>query len=176
MKGNITRRGKNSFRLKFDAGIDANGKRKIQYHTFRGSKREAQDKLTELMASFGRVLTSRQARPWSAILSAAVSTNGKHPAKSQRSRQLGIVNSMKNIAPFIGGKVLQKLRRTDIESWHTTLRNSGHEKGKGGIGPRTIGHAHRVLSKALTMPPRITSSSASSPSWRPLLRPPTTKW
>ena len=64
MKGNITRRGKNSFRLKFDAGIDANGKRKIQYHTFRGSKREAQDKLTELMASFGRVLTSRQARPW----------------------------------------------------------------------------------------------------------------
>ena len=53
MKGNITRRGKNSFRLKFDAGIDANGKRKIQYHTFRGSKREAEDKLTELMASVG---------------------------------------------------------------------------------------------------------------------------
>ena len=43
MKGNITKRGKNSFRLKFDAGIDANGKRKIQYHTFRGTKREAQD-------------------------------------------------------------------------------------------------------------------------------------
>jgi hypothetical protein len=41
MKGNITRRGKNSFRLKFDAGNDANGKRKIQYHTFRGTKREA---------------------------------------------------------------------------------------------------------------------------------------
>jgi tRNA A37 threonylcarbamoyladenosine dehydratase len=53
MKGNITKRGKNSFRLKFDAGIDANGKRKIQYHSFRGSKREAQDKLTELMASVG---------------------------------------------------------------------------------------------------------------------------
>ena len=54
------------------------------------------------------------------------------------------------IAPHIGARVLQKLRRTDIESWHTTLRNSGHAKGKGGIGPRTIGHAHRVLSKALT--------------------------
>ena len=54
MKGNITRRGKNSFRLKFDSGIDANGKRKIQYHTFRGTKREAEDRLTELMASVGK--------------------------------------------------------------------------------------------------------------------------
>jgi integrase len=34
------------------------------------------------------------------------------------------------------------LSRLDLEAWHTALRN-------GGLAPRTIGHAHRVLSKAL---------------------------
>jgi integrase len=53
------------------------------------------------------------------------------------------------IAPHLGTKLLQKLRPLDIEGWHTTLRNSGRADGKGGVAPRTIGHAHRVLGKAL---------------------------
>lgn len=54
------------------------------------------------------------------------------------------------IAPHIGTKVVQKLRPLDIEEWHTTLRTRGHADGKRGIEARTIGHAHRVLSKALS--------------------------
>src|SRR5262249_43113341 len=42
-----------------------------------------------------------------------------------------------------------KMRPLDIEEWHTVLRNSGRVGGKGGVAARTIGHAHRVLSKAL---------------------------
>jgi integrase len=37
----------------------------------------------------------------------------------------------------------------DIEEWHATLRTGGRADGKGGLAPRTIGHAHRVLGKAL---------------------------
>jgi hypothetical protein len=52
MKGHIQQRGKNSWRLKFDAGRDEKtGKRKTQFHTFRGTKRQAQVKLAELIAS-----------------------------------------------------------------------------------------------------------------------------
>jgi integrase len=53
------------------------------------------------------------------------------------------------IVPHIGAKALRRLRPLDIEEWHVTLRNSGRVHGKGGLAPRTIGHAHRVLSKAL---------------------------
>jgi integrase len=53
------------------------------------------------------------------------------------------------IVPHIGAKLLQKLRTLDIEEWHTTLRTNGKANGKGGLAPRTIGHAHRVLGKAL---------------------------
>src|SRR5215510_2791754 len=48
--GNITKRGKNSWRLKFDVGVDA-GKRQTKYHTFKGTRKEAQVKLAELIAS-----------------------------------------------------------------------------------------------------------------------------
>lgn len=41
-------------------------------------------------------------------------------------------------------------RAIDIEEWHTKLRNNGRADGKGGLAPRTIGHAHRLLSSALT--------------------------
>jgi hypothetical protein len=51
VKGNITQRGKQSWRLKLDVGRDASGKRKISYQTFHGSKREAQRRLAELIAS-----------------------------------------------------------------------------------------------------------------------------
>ena len=47
------------------------------------------------------------------------------------------------IAPHLGAKALQKLTRLDIEGWHNILH-------QGGLAPRTIGHAHRVLSKALS--------------------------
>jgi integrase len=53
------------------------------------------------------------------------------------------------IVPSLGAKAVQKLRPLDIEEWHTTLRNGGRIRGKGGVAARTIGHAHRILGKAL---------------------------
>src|SRR5262249_14636675 len=151
MKGNITKRGENSWRLKFDAGRDANGKRKIQYHTFRGSKRQAQVRLAELIAS---VSNSTYIEPAKVTVGQFVSAridqwaaSGKISAvTANRYREL----NGNQIAPFIGAILLQKLRRLDVEKWHTDLRTSGRAKGKGGISARTIGHAHRVLAKALT--------------------------
>lgn len=54
------------------------------------------------------------------------------------------------IEPHLGNKELQKLTSLDVEAWHNELRTNGRADGKGGLAPRTIGHAHRVLSKALS--------------------------
>jgi integrase len=56
---------------------------------------------------------------------------------AQRYRQL-VENQL---VPHLGAKQLRDLRPRDIETWHTTLRET--------VEPRTVGHAHRVLSKAL---------------------------
>lgn len=150
MKGNITRRGKTSWRLKFDAGRDSSGNRQIQYHTVRGSKRDAQLKLAELIASVGR---SEFIEPSKLTVAEFVrarvdqwEASGDISARTaQRYRQL-VENQ---IVPHIGNKLVQKLRPLDIEAWHAALHNGGRVRGKGGIAARTIGHAHRVLHKAL---------------------------
>ena len=49
MRGNITRRGKNSWRLKFDVGIDGAGKRQTRYVTVKGKRQDAQRELTKLL-------------------------------------------------------------------------------------------------------------------------------
>jgi integrase len=149
MRGHIRRRGKNSWRLKFDAGRDAAGNRKI--HTFRGTKREAQVRLAELIASVAqssyvepnRITVKEFVRARVDAREAAGAISARTAA---RYREL-----MENqIVPHIGTKLLQKLRPLDIDHWHATLRTHGKARGRGGIAVRTIGHAHRVLSKALS--------------------------
>jgi hypothetical protein len=145
MKGHIRQRGKHSFELKFDAGRDpATGKRKIQYASFKGTKREAQIKLAALITSVGagsyvepsKSTVADFVRARVAQWEAAGDISGR---TAQRYRQL-VENQ---IAPHIGTKALQKLTRLDIEGWHNALH-------QGGLAARTIGHAHRVLSKALS--------------------------
>jgi integrase len=143
MRGHIRRRGLHSWELKFDVGCGPDGKRKIQYVAFRGSKREAHAKLTQLLAAVGQgdyVEPSKTAvadfvrsrvDQWEAAGDISART-------AQRYRQL----AENQIAPHLGAKALQKLKPLDIEDWHTALR-------KGGLAARTIGHAHRVLGKAL---------------------------
>ncbi len=150
MKGNITRRGKRSWRLKFDAGRDATGKRKIQYHTVKGTKTEAERKLIELLDALGkgtyvepsRLTVAEHVRArvdqWEAASDIA-------PKTAERYREL----IEGQIVPHLGAKQMQKLRAADIEKWHTTLRTSGRRDGNGGVSLRTVKHAHRLLSKCL---------------------------
>ena len=151
MKGHIQQRGKNSFRLKFDAGRDGEtGKRNIQYETFRGTKRQAQTRLAELIAAVAqekyvepsRVTVAEYVRKRVDAWEAAGTITAR---TAQRYRQL-VENQ---IVPHIGAKLLQKLRTPDVEHWHATLRTSGRVRGKGDLSARTIGHAHRILGHAM---------------------------
>jgi integrase len=152
MKGHIRRRGERSWELKFDLGLDEKtGRRVSQFHSFRGTKREAQAKLAELIASVakgsyvsrsnltvGEHVTSRIAQ-WEALQKIS-------PKTAERYNEL-----LRNqIIPHIGQVPLQKLKPADIETWHATLKTSGRRIGQGGgLATLTIRHAHRLLSKAL---------------------------
>jgi hypothetical protein len=47
MRGNITRRGKRSWRIKFDVSAADDGKRIIRYETIRGTKKQAEAALAK---------------------------------------------------------------------------------------------------------------------------------
>jgi integrase len=144
MTGHVRRRGERSWELKYELGRDPSGKRKIAYQSFKGTKREAQIKLAELIAA---VSAGTYVEPSKVTVADFVRGRvGQWEAKpdgitartAQRYRQL----TEHQVIPFLGAKTLQKLTRLDIEAWHSALHQAG-------LATRTIGHAHRVLHQAL---------------------------
>jgi integrase len=143
MKGHIRERSPGHWAIVLEMRDPETGQRKRKWHSFVGTKREAQVKKAELIAAISqgsyversKIMVAEFVRArvdqWEAA--------GNITARSaQRYRQL-VENQ---IMPHLGTKPLQKLTRLDIEGWHTVLRNSG-------LAARTIGYAHRVLGGAL---------------------------
>ena len=52
MRGNITRRGKSSWRIKFDCGTGEDGQRKYHVETVKGTKADAQALLAKRLNEF----------------------------------------------------------------------------------------------------------------------------
>jgi len=150
MKGHLRQRSPGSFELKVDIGKGADGKRIVEYRTFRGTKRQAQGELAKLIVALGRgehvaksALTvgehvADRIEQWVALKQIT-------PKTAERYREL----LRYQIAPYIGGVMLQALKAPDIERWHGALLTSGRKDGQGGLSKLTIRHAHRLLSKAL---------------------------
>jgi integrase len=163
MSGHIQKRGKNSWRLKFEGEPDPlTRKRKIYYETFRGTKQAANLKLAELIVAVGnRTYTEPVKITVAEFVKERIytwETRGDISSRTAiRYREL-LTNQ---VAPHLGNKILQRLKPIDIENWHTSLLTK--------ISARTIGHAHRVLSKALNdaakndMVPRNVAKVHSAP-------------
>ena len=144
MKGHLRERSPGHWAIVIDARDPATGKRKRRWHSFKGTKREAQVECARLIASVGQGTYVEQSKMTVAEFVRGRVTQWETagnitPRTAQRYRQL-VENQ---IVPHIGTKPLQKVSRLDVEAWHAALRN-------GGLAARTIGHAHRVLGAALS--------------------------
>src|SRR5262245_44944032 len=142
MRGHIRRRGKNSFELKWDVPREEGG-RHIVYRSFKGTRREAQAELARLLARAadgGHVDPSKLtvAEHICARFEQWKATGTISPKTAEG--YAGLIK--RHIVPHLGSKLLQKLTTRDVEAWHGALLTEG-------LSTRTIGHAHRVLSKAL---------------------------
>jgi integrase len=149
MKGHIRERSPGHWAIVIDEPSES-GKRKQRWHSFKGTKREAQAELHELIASIrkgdyvepSKLTVAEYVRGRISQWAAAGEIS---PKTTERYTEL-LANQ---IGPHLGAKSIQKLRPADVESWHTALKTGGRKDGRGGVSNRTIGHAHRVLSKAL---------------------------
>jgi integrase len=149
MNGNITRRGATSWRLKFDLGRDpVTGKRATRFVTVRGTKKAAQVELTRLLAANdagalvdpSKTTLAVYIRAW---IKTAAALNIS-PKTAERYRQL----IEQQIIPHLGTLPLQKLKPIHVANWHAAILTAGGHTG-GALSARTVGHAHRVLHKAL---------------------------
>ena len=149
--GHIRPRGKGSWELKFDAERDpATGKRKIQYVSFRGTKRGRRSSSPSLIAAVGN---GGYVEPSKLTVAEHVRARINHwePSGAISARTAQRYHQLSNgqIAPHIGAQASTEVDHARHRAWHTTLRTTGRHRGQGGVAPRTVVHAHRVLSHAL---------------------------
>jgi integrase len=146
MKGHIRRRGKHSWEIKFDTGTDpATGRRATKYHSFRGTKREAEIEAARLVtaATAGELVDpskvtlaeflDRWERDWLV---------GNVSAKTAET----YLYHLKHVRRHLGGTQLQKLRPVNFAELYARLLRDG--RGEAGLSPRTIGHIHRIMHRA----------------------------
>jgi integrase len=144
MSGHVCQRGKKN---QWYAVINVveGGKRKRRWHRLDncGGKREAERMCAALIAKQdeGTYVDSSKITV-AEFVGSRVDQWEAAGNISARTAERYRVSVEHQIVPHLGTKPLQKVSRLEIEAWHTTLRN-------GGLAPRSIHHAHRVLSMAL---------------------------
>jgi integrase len=143
MTGHVRRRGERSWELKFDIGTDPlTGKRATRYHSFKGTKREADAELIRLIAAADRgdyvdpskTTVAEFLDRWETW--AATQVSGK---TLERYRDL----AAHHIRPHLGARRMQKLKSVDFAELYGRLLRP--KPGGAGLAPRTVGHVHRLL-------------------------------
>jgi integrase len=143
--GHIRRRGRNSWELKFDLGIDpVTGKRETRYQSIKGTKKEAQAKLTELLSEQARgVLVDPTKETVTAFLDRWCTDWASHNVSrktAERYQQL-ITHQVK---PHLGAMSVQKVKPVHLNALYSKLLQSGSIDG-GPLAALTVGHVHRLL-------------------------------
>jgi len=143
MKGTITRRGKTSWRLKYDLPRESETQeRRIAYKTVKGTRKDAEKEKRRLMTAVDKGVHVDPSALTVAVYMdswlADVAPASVSPKSLEQYRSLSRIQ----IKPHLGTLQLQKLRPADIAAWHQAL-------GKTGISVRSIQHAHGVLRTAL---------------------------
>ena len=150
MPGSIVKRGKNSWSVIVDLGRDpATGKRRRAWQSVKGSKREAERLLTQLLHQRdqgidvlpGKVSVADYLRRW---LEDYARPN---TAPKTFRTYTDIVN--RHLIPTLGAIPLAKLRPAHIQAFYSQALKDGRLDGKGGVSPRTVLRFHQVLHVAL---------------------------
>lgn len=150
MKGHIRRRGPRSWAIVLELGRDADGKRRQKWHSVKGTRKEAEKKLAELVKSLhdgdyvepARMDVAEYLRRWLADYAAP----NVSPKSFERYEQI----VLKNLIPALGHHRLADLRPLHIQSLYSRALKDGRQDGGGGLSPQTVLHFHRVLHKALS--------------------------
>lgn len=157
MKGCIIKRGKNTYALKVDIGRDPlTGRRRQRWVTVKGLRRDAEDKLAELVASVNagtRVEDPERLTVAEFLAKWLDHVRHRGLAGSTLFRYETIIT--KYLSPAIGAHKLAALRPSHISDYYSQelsrgrRRHYGKAKPASGVSPATVKLYHRILNQAL---------------------------
>jgi integrase len=148
MKGHIRQRSPGHWAIVLDLRDPQSGVRKRKWHSFKGTKREAQSECSRLVTELNggnylepsKVTVSDFLRQW-------LDHQKQQIAPRTLERYSEIVQ--KNIVPALGRLPLTKLQPRDIATAYAKALATGRRDGRGGLSPGTVRYMHAVLRAAL---------------------------
>ena len=147
MRGSIVKKGKN-YSVIVDIG-KVNGKRKQKWFSGFKTKKEAENKLTEVLS---QLKNNSYIEPTKTTLAEFLNMWLEECAKPNiaiTTYSGYSVNITKHINPAIGHIILQELQPIQIQNFYNYLSKNGKCNGIGGLSPRSIQYIHMVLRQAL---------------------------
>jgi integrase len=148
MKGHIRERSPGHWAIILDTRDRATGKRRRKWHSFKGTKRQAQVECARLISEIQRGTYIEPSKMTVAefldrwLLDAKIRVS---PKTFERYEQL----CRKNIVPLLGAVPLTKLKTLQISEAYAKALASGRRKGEGGLSPRTVHNMHVIFKGAL---------------------------
>ena len=150
MKGHIYQRAKGSWTMVYDLPVDMmTGKRRQKSQTIKGTKRDAERALREVLLSLekgsyvkpNKVTLGEWLRQWLKDYASMNTTD-----RTQES-YTSIVE--RHLIPALSRVPLADLQAQHIQSYYAGKLEKGRADGKGGLSARSVVYHHRILSKAL---------------------------
>ena len=150
MKGHLRERSPGKWAIVLDVGEPdpKTGKKKRKWHSFTGTKRQAQNECSRLITELA---TGNYIEPTKQTVAQFLDEwlTFIKPSVSAKTHERYAELMQKGMAPLLGDVTLSKLKTDRIDAAFGTALNSGRRDGKGGLSPRTVHHMRRVLIKAL---------------------------
>jgi Phage integrase, N-terminal SAM-like domain len=139
MKGHIRERSPGHWAIVIDVRDPQSGKRKRRWHSFEGTKREAQVECARLLTE---IKNGTSVDPSRMTVAAFLERWIEHMEGqvSPRSRERYAELCRKNIVPLLGGLALTKLQPAHISQAYAKALASGRRDGSGGLSARTVTH------------------------------------
>ena len=149
MKGHLRERSPGHWAIVIEMRDPETGRRIRKWHSFAGTKREAQIECAQLISD---VKIGTYIEPSKTTLALFLDRwlddvrTRVTPKTHERYAQI----CRKNIAPLLGAVVLAKLKPEQIAEAYSKALATGRRRGNGGLAPRTVRQMHAILKSALS--------------------------
>jgi integrase len=149
MRGTVIKRG-NGYSVVLDLGRGPDGKRVRKWHSGYRTKKLAEAARVELLAQRQHGAYVDPSKLTVAGLFDRVfdylESIGRDARTVERHRELARLH----VVPYLGGMRLQQLAPVHLSELYARLLREGRRDGRpGGLAPRTVGHVHRTVHRAL---------------------------
>jgi integrase len=152
MRGHIEKRGKNSYSLAISMGRDVNtGKYKYQWVTVKGTKKEAEKRLSEVLNQIDNGIFIKPGKTTLAEYLERWLKDYAWPNLAPRTAEGYESIIRQHVIPGIGNLPLTRLKPEHLQQYYSEKLVRGRCDGKGALSQTTVSHHHTCLHRALKM-------------------------